>query len=49
MVGGIILNEDVVKLKNMGVVNVYFFKDFNLNDIMEDIVDLVDKFIIVVE
>ena len=43
VVGGIIPNEDAVKLKNMGVANVYSPKDFNLNDIMEDIVDLADK------
>ena len=43
VVGGIIPNEDAVKLKDMGVANVYSPKDFNLNDIMEDIVDLADK------
>ena len=42
VVGGIIPPEDEVKLKSFGVAAVYTPKDFQLNDIMADIVRLVD-------
>lgn len=42
VVGGIIPPEDAVKLKSFGVAAVYTPKDFQLNDIMADIVRLVD-------
>ncbi len=42
IVGGIIPPEDAVKLKAFGVAAVYTPKDFQLNDIMADIVRLVD-------
>jgi ethylmalonyl-CoA mutase len=42
IVGGIIPPEDAVKLKSFGVAAVYTPKDFQLNDIMADIVRLVD-------
>ena len=42
MVGGIIPDEDAVKLKAFGVARVYTPKDFELNRIMMDIVALVD-------
>jgi ethylmalonyl-CoA mutase len=41
VVGGIIPPEDEVKLKSFGVAAVYTPKDFQLNDIMADIVKLV--------
>ncbi len=41
VVGGIIPPEDAVKLKSFGVAAVYTPKDFQLNDIMADIVKLV--------
>ena len=41
VVGGIIPPEDAVKLKAFGVAAVYTPKDFQLNDIMADIVKLV--------
>lgn len=41
VVGGIILDDDVVCLCVMGVVWVYILKDFELNCIMMDIVVLV--------
>ncbi|SIS86573.1 protein meaA [Phaeovulum vinaykumarii] len=41
-VGGIIPDEDAVRLKEMGVARVYTPKDFDLNRIMADIVDLAD-------
>ncbi|UWQ59223.1 protein meaA [Leisingera caerulea] len=40
IVGGIIPDEDAQKLKSMGVARVYTPKDFELNSIMSDIVDL---------
>ncbi|MBB5722412.1 (2R)-ethylmalonyl-CoA mutase [Loktanella ponticola] len=40
--GGIIPEEDALKLKEMGVARVYTPKDFELNKIMFDIVALVD-------
>ena len=40
LVGGIIPDEDAVKLRAMGVARVYTPKDFELNRIMFDIVDL---------
>jgi (2R)-ethylmalonyl-CoA mutase len=43
IVGGIIPPEDAVKLKAFGVAAVYTPKDFQLNDIMADIVKLVDR------
>jgi (2R)-ethylmalonyl-CoA mutase len=42
VVGGIIPPEDAVKLKGFGVAAVYTPKDFQLNDIMADIVRLVE-------
>jgi (2R)-ethylmalonyl-CoA mutase len=42
VVGGIIPPEDEVKLKGFGVAAVYTPKDFQLNDIMADIVRLVE-------
>ncbi|MFD3190937.1 protein meaA [Sedimentitalea sp. HM32M-2] len=42
IVGGIIPDEDAVRLNNMGVAKVYTPKDFELNTIMMDIVTLVD-------
>jgi (2R)-ethylmalonyl-CoA mutase len=41
--GGIIPNEDVHVLKQMGVARVYTPKDFDLNRIMMDLVKLVDS------
>ena len=41
VVGGIIPPEDAASLKAMGVARVYTPKDFQLNDIMSDIVQLV--------
>ncbi|WP_295558911.1 protein meaA [uncultured Hyphomicrobium sp.] len=43
VVGGIIPPEDEVKLKGFGVAAVYTPKDFQLNDIMADIVRLVER------
>ncbi|WP_439541507.1 methylmalonyl-CoA mutase family protein [Hyphomicrobium sp.] len=43
IVGGIIPPEDAVKLKGFGVAAVYTPKDFQLNDIMADIVRLVER------
>lgn len=42
VVGGIIPPEDETKLKGFGVAAVYTPKDFQLNDIMADIVKLID-------
>ena len=42
VVGGIIPPEDAVKLKAFGVAAVYTPKDFQLNDIMADIIRLVE-------
>ena len=42
MVGGIIPDEDAIKLKSFGVARVYTPKDFELNRIMMDIVALAD-------
>jgi (2R)-ethylmalonyl-CoA mutase len=42
IVGGIIPEEDAKRLKAMGVARVYTPKDFELNVIMKDIVELVD-------
>ncbi|MBU0780412.1 MAG: protein meaA [Alphaproteobacteria bacterium] len=41
--GGIIPDEDALRLQKMGVARVYTPKDFRLNRIMEDIVTLVDR------
>lgn len=43
VVGGIIPDDDAVKLKEMGVSRVYTPKNFELNAIMKDIVDLADS------
>ena len=42
VVGGIIPDEDAISLKTMGVSKVYTPKDFELNSIMMDIVELAD-------
>ena len=42
IVGGIIPEEDAVRLRSMGVARVYTPKDFELNTIMMDIVTLAD-------
>ena len=42
MVGGIIPDEDAEKLKSFGVARVYTPKDFELNNIMMDVVSLAD-------
>jgi (2R)-ethylmalonyl-CoA mutase len=42
VVGGIIPEEDAVRLAAMGVARVYTPKDFELNRIMAEIVDLAD-------
>jgi (2R)-ethylmalonyl-CoA mutase len=42
LVGGIIPDEDARKLRAMGVARVYTPKDFELNRIMFDIVELAD-------
>ncbi|MCW2308553.1 protein meaA [Rhodobium gokarnense] len=42
VVGGIIPPEDAASLKAMGVANVYTPKDFQLTDIMADVVRIVD-------
>ena len=42
LVGGIIPDEDAKKLKAMGVAQVYTPKDFELNRIMHDIIELAD-------
>ncbi|WP_341223517.1 protein meaA [Loktanella salsilacus] len=41
--GGIIPDEDALRLQKMGVARVYTPKDFRLNRIMEDIVTLADR------
>ncbi|MBB4207910.1 protein meaA [Roseinatronobacter bogoriensis] len=43
IVGGIIPDDDAVRLRAMGVAQVYTPKDFQLNTIMMDIVALVDR------
>lgn len=43
IVGGIIPHDDAQQLKALGVARVYTPKDFQLNDIMADIVSLVDN------
>ena len=43
VVGGIIPEEDAIRLRAMGVAAVYTPKDFELNRIMMDIVGLVDR------
>lgn len=40
--GGIIPNDDAVRLRKLGVAKIYTPKDFELNTIMFDIVELVD-------
>ncbi|MEM9697530.1 MAG: protein meaA [Pseudomonadota bacterium] len=42
IVGGIIPDDDALRLKSMGVARVYTPKDFELNMIMNDIVELAD-------
>src|SRR6185312_15643201 len=44
VVGGIIPPEDAATLKRLGVAAVYTPKNFQLNAIMSDIVQLVDRF-----
>jgi (2R)-ethylmalonyl-CoA mutase len=41
--GGIIPEDDAIRLQELGVARVYTPKDFKLNRIMEDIVTLVDQ------
>lgn len=43
VVGGIIPPEDAVKLTEMGVARIYTPKDYQVNDIMGDIVTLIDS------
>ncbi len=43
VVGGIIPREDTLVLKQLGVARVYTPKDFDLNIIMNDLVDLMEK------
>ena len=43
IVGGIIPTDDAETLKEYGVAEVYTPKDFQINEIMANIVDLVDK------
>jgi (2R)-ethylmalonyl-CoA mutase len=43
VVGGIIPEEDAARLRTLGVAAVYTPKDFELNRIMADVVDLVDQ------
>ncbi|TNJ47683.1 protein meaA [Phaeobacter sp. B1627] len=43
VVGGIIPDEDAEKLLSLGVARVYTPKDFELNSIMRDIIDLAQK------
>jgi (2R)-ethylmalonyl-CoA mutase len=43
VVGGIIPREDILVLKQLGVTRVYTPKDFDLNIIMNDLVDLMEK------
>ncbi len=43
IVGGIIPQEDAERLKGMGVARIYTPKDFELNRIMFDLVELVDQ------
>ncbi len=43
VVGGIIPPEDARKLKEAGVSQVYTPKDFDLNAIMADILDIVER------
>jgi (2R)-ethylmalonyl-CoA mutase len=42
-VGGIIPHDDTLVLKQLGVARVYTPKDFDLNIIMNDLVDLMEK------
>ena len=42
IVGGIIPDEDIPRLQNLGVSRIYTPKDFRLNTIMSDIVELAD-------
>ena len=49
MVGGIIPDEDAIKLKGFGVARVYTPKDFELNRIMMDIVALADPAVMAAE
>ena len=43
IVGGIIPSEDAQSLTEMGVARIYTPKDFELNQIMLDICDLLDS------
>ncbi|MBL4769270.1 MAG: cobalamin-dependent protein [Rhodobacteraceae bacterium] len=49
IVGGIIPNDDIIRLQNMGVAKVYTPKNFKLNSIMFDVISLVDKKIVAAE
>ena len=43
VVGGIVPFEDEQALRQMGVRRVYTPKDFKITDIMDDVVDVVEK------
>ena len=43
IVGGIIPPEDALALRQMGIARVYTPKDFKITEIMEDVVDVVEK------
>jgi (2R)-ethylmalonyl-CoA mutase len=43
VIGGIIPDEDAIKLRKAGVRRVYTPKDFDLSRIMSDIVDVVEE------
>lgn len=49
IVGGIIPDEDAVKLLQMGVAKIYTPKDFELNTIMMDVISLVDSQLVAAE
>ncbi|UWQ18674.1 protein meaA [Jannaschia sp. M317] len=49
IVGGIIPDEDAARLKSMGVAAIYTPKDFELNRIMGDIIELADPKVIAAE
>ena len=42
VVGGIVPAEDALVLKQLGVAKIYTPKDFDLNRIMMDVVELID-------
>ena len=43
LLGGIIPDEDFVLLKQKGVVKIFTAKDFRLDSIMEEILDIIDS------